>query len=368
MKSRIGVITYTIFGFFVVFRFGENYSLQPGHMVMVATLTYALFVLASGRSAALSNFSIIVTFLLFLFAIVDLFWVLRLGDGWIYPLYWIMVSMYFLVLSTATKRIELEALVRGITIAYAMSVLVAMYQFYTILETGEFSRPTGLSGTPNHLALQGILLLCIHASVYARTPLGSFLNLMVLMGVLLSLSRSGIIAILIFHTLRIFSDKISALIVGAMVFLVVVVMVNSTFSEFGASSGIVNSILDRLAFTSQDLSVTERGVSRVIYYPQALIYGASDFRASYPLDDFQGLIHNNFLQLVFAFGVVGMLFSLIFLGRLFLVAGFSHAVTVVVFSTSHFFFQNVMFLILLGILVGLEGAKKSMSSTITTMS
>jgi hypothetical protein len=329
-----------LFGFLVVFRLPENYSLQPAYLLYLLIPLFAFFI--SKRNFSKINLYIILLFYIYFFLVNFVYYLKSdIYDGkFLNALYWPLA--YSLIFSLCIIRNNsFRLLIQAITFWLVLSIALAIVQFVIDFPI----RGYGGSGSPNNLALSIIHIVVIRKVL----NMPSFHYLFLILGAV-NLSRSYIV-FLFLHLARNYYK-----------FLIFFVILILTLYEYSASIGLgdlISFLENRFIFSGNSTDESGRGLARVLLYPEFLFLGAGDLNYSYHGDYFFGQVHNNFLAIWFSFGIPGLLFAVLFLTKLFKYAGWYLGLIYLAFSFSHYFYNNIFFVILTASLViAAIGSKK----------
>ena len=144
--------------------------IQPSHLGMIFFIIFN-FINASihNRTIIKFNFDIkLVSLCLFYFSIINLLNSYQ-GFSILLILNPIALMLAYTSLYICKNRIEIiKLIISGATFAYIFSIIFGLFQFIE----SPFNRIIGLSGTPNHLAMQGITLLALSLAFY---PISKFI-------------------------------------------------------------------------------------------------------------------------------------------------------------------------------------------------
>lgn len=344
----ISKLTYFVIGASLIFRVPETYIIQPSHLGMILFIVSNI-VNATYQKSIHTKFNVdikIIIFCLIYFSIINLLNSYQ-NFSILYILNPIALVLAYTSLYICHNRLEIIRLVFfGACSAYIVSILLGVYSFID----SPSLRITGLSGTPNHIAMQGLFLLALSLVFYRLN--NNFMTIgriIFFIGAALSLSRSALAGLALFFILNfknIFLNKRSFLFLILLSPLIIILMMQSisiisSFSSFELMQ-ITNLIERRLVlFGSADES--GRGIYRLIEYPEFLIFGASEMRTFFYGDTFTGFVHNNIAQLWFAFGLPGLLLAL---HQFYLIAkltSYKGIFLLAPFLLTHFVYQNFLF-------------------------
>lgn len=343
----INKIAYFIIGASLIIRLSEAYTIQPSHLGMIFFIIFNLANASTQRSTIIKfNFDMMLVSLCLLYcSLINLlnsyqsFSILLILNP-------IALMLAYISLYICKIRIEIIKLIlSGATFAFIFSIILGLLQFIE----SPFSRIIGLSGTPNHLAMQGIILLALSLAFYPISRVTTVNRVIFFIGAALSLSRSalaGLALYLITNFNNIFLKKRTLII--SMLLSPVLLVISSkvinllmSFSSFELVQ-IMQLFESRLVFfnSSDDGG---RGLYRLMLYPEYLFFGASEMRSYFYGDSFIGFIHNNLAQMWFAFGIPGLLLALHQIYLIYKSSSYKGLLLFLPFLMTHFVYQNFLF-------------------------
>jgi hypothetical protein len=329
-------IFFFICAFLIVFRFNEDYNIQPSYVFI--SLFPLFFVFLKQKFIFNSDLKLISIFFFFFF-IIDLFYFIFFNlpiTSIFFVLFW-PISLLFVLAFVSLSLVDIKFVIKFVVFFLFISIFVSFFQFFMV--PGE--RPTGISGTPNNLALSVVHIIMIYSILYKNQ-----IPILIRFGTLLTLSRGYFI----FFIGSLFSSKRNLY-----YFFTILICVSITFYYFNLVSffnvDLLNLVYTRFSFDENSSDEGGRGLYRIIQYPQYLIFGSSDLILSFNGDPFVGQIHNNYLALWFSFGLFGLFFTLFIYRKIFIKNGFVLFIFYLIYSSTLYFFNNVFFLIFLSILL-----------------
>lgn len=340
-------IIYFFIGISLIFRFSEESIIQPSHIGMILLIiTNFIYSIYERRININFSFDIkIVIFCLIYFSLINL---LNSNQNFsiLYILNPLALLLVYLTTYMSNNRLEIiKYIFKGACLAYIISILFGIYSF---IENPSL-RITGLSGTPNHIGMQGLILLALSLVFYQLNNNYLILGrIFFFFGAALSLSRSalaGLALFLIVNFKNIFINKkaflISLIIIPFAIILLTQSSLLSYFSSFELMQ--ISNLIERRLVIFGSADESGRGIYRLLEYPQYLIFGASEMRTYFYGDLFVGFIHNNVAQMWFAFGLPGLLLSIHQLYLITKLTSYKGILLLGPFLLTHFVYQNFLY-------------------------
>lgn len=334
---KIKKLTFTnislfIFAALTVIRMPESYSVQPAYSLYILIPLYFLF--TQKKTRITKETKIIIT-LFFCFAIINTsHFILDNEPISKLPLiiYWILASILIISLTGLEKQVYLTY-INYVGFWVIISILFACIEFYTSFPV----RASGLSGTPNNLASSIVHLIVIQKILHIKE-----LNIYYKVLGAVNLSRSYVV----FMIAQFFSNRKSIYLTSILLFIAV------TFSSNIILNDELISFLDsRFSFSENSSDESNRGLNRILIYPEMFIFGAGDLKTIYQNDAFQGQIHNNFIALSFCFGIPGVIFSIFLIKKLKESIGTYSTVLYLIYSLGLYYYNNIFFMLLIASLI-----------------
>jgi hypothetical protein len=129
-------------------------------------------------------------------------------------------------------------------------------------------------------------------------------------------------------------------------FIVLVVCICATLFFFPVEFIVPSELLSRFDFFSNSSDKDLRGYGKILHNPEYLLLGASQKIQLYTGDTFMGQIHSNIFAMWFCYGLIGLLFQ-IYLVFALAKKSYVSALIYVLLALGFYFYQNIMYLILL---------------------
>lgn len=322
-----------------IYRFGEDSSIQPGHIITpLVTVTLFFVALCRGVVFKLNAVHVILLSCVIYFFFRNIFEIIFLNRIEILTgaFYWINFLMLFIILINMIKALDWIYFAKCLMLNVFLSSIVAVFQIVKNFPM----RAYGLSGTENHLALQIVHVSLILFLIYHRS---NWTVIFLRVIGFSTLSRAYMV-----HVALLFFAKKTLLRLAIVVFIIIFVLLMTNvvdFQESIPSSESFDFLINRLSFMGNGSDQDGRGYLRLINNPQYFFYGASEVVKKFDGDPFYGQIHSNFVSLIFCFGVPGAVFSIFYLRQLYLRLGFFVGLSYVVYSLTGYFYSNQIFLI-----------------------
>jgi hypothetical protein len=326
-----------IFSGVCIYRFDEGNFIQPWHYGSPIAIVI-LFICALYRRLLRTGteFNILLILMVY-FSIFNIFHMIIFHDYQILPnsLVWIANAMLMYLIAATLNSNEWKNFITFLVFHFSVSASIALYQLYT----DQNVRPTGLSGTPNHIAIQAVHIGLLVLAVFGASTASRFIDTLGLV----SISRAYFVYYLI---------KISLQIKNSPIIYLIFISIISIFGLWLAeSANLINTnfyllIESRFQEDLSDSNEGNRGYNRIFTNPESFILGASETTSNFR-DNFHGQIHSNFIGLFFSFGFLGLVFSFIILRRIMKVYGILILLIYFMFSLSHYYWSNIIFIIFL---------------------
>ena len=287
---------------------------QPADVVMVLLIgsTAAVYVQKRNDGVIGADTRVISALGLFVayVTLVNWIWMMVYGDRWLLvtPIFYLFNGAVFLVaylLYVDAKVAFLKSTLLGLSLAVGSLLLTAPWLIDPIS-----ARQSLMFNNPNQLGYFGILSAIILHVVSSRVGVHSWLQDLSVAGcaalVILSLSKSAIVAMVLFVIIRLPSRPRGTL---ALV-LVGVIVVATTGLQ-----GNIADVTERLSGIGVDMddSFAGRGYDRILYHPGHLLFGAGEGAFGRFRSDLAGEIHSTTGTLLFSYGIVGSCLFLLFI-------------------------------------------------------
>lgn len=221
-----------------------------------------------------------------------------------------------------TERNAKEAI--GFAVVVSAALQLSLYLF-TINNQG--TRVTLLFNNPNQLAFYSIMMIVIGYFVIKRWTLRLFVFIVFSFLILASLSKAGIVSLgfavvlylfvylmnIILRNHRVSSKKVFIGIV-AIIFVSVVMLILDSSSNESLSNKFFDQVVARVSNIGRDSddSLRGRGYTKLIEEPQWMLFGAGEGGYDRFEDIFYGEIHSTIANVIFSYGVLGLITYLYF--------------------------------------------------------